>query len=109
MPRPASVQEPRWRALVENARRFVAQWASQATELGWDSLSLFGCHPTHPGARHDLKGLVWFIGDGEIIAMTATTARLRTRTGATQLYRRAAPRPGEPVVAAWAIDVACAT
>jgi hypothetical protein len=103
MPRPAGVLPKDWLKLVDNAGLFIDRFAHQAAALGWTTESIFGCHPAAPIARLDLAGLIWLIGDGEIIAITTMTAKIRTQGGAILTYQRHEPTPGEPQVAAWAL------
>jgi hypothetical protein len=98
---PEGVAAHRWRQLIDNAGRFIDRFAVQAHRLGWDTVSVFGCHPHRPDARLDLQGLVWLIGDGELVAIGDTTARIKTRTGSALTYRRRPVDRREPVVAAW--------
>src|SRR5262249_15258872 len=66
MPCPGNVPELRWLAVIDAAGRFIDRWAARAAALGWDTASVFGCHPTHPNQRDDLKGLCWLLGDREV-------------------------------------------
>jgi hypothetical protein len=34
-----------WRGLIRDADLFLATWGSQAADLGWTTLDLFGAHP----------------------------------------------------------------
>jgi hypothetical protein len=47
---PAHVPVKRWRKAIEDGRRFLATWGSQAESLGWTSADLFGLIeiPEHP-------------------------------------------------------------
>jgi hypothetical protein len=98
---PEGIPVHRWRQLIDSAGRFIDCFAVQAHQLGWDTTSVFGCHPHRPDARLDLQGLIWLIGDGELVAIGETTARIKTRTGSTLTYRRRPVDRREPVVAAW--------
>jgi hypothetical protein len=105
MPRPAAILPARWRELVDNAGVFIDRWAVKAASLGWNAANIFGCHREAPLARHDLQGLVFVIGSGEVVAITALSATIRTRGGATQIFRRTPPAPGEHVAAIWELCV----
>jgi hypothetical protein len=98
---PEGVPVHRWRQLIDNAGRFIDCFAVQAHQLGWDTASVFGCHPHRPDARLNLQGMIWLIGDGELVAIGETTARIKTRTGSALTYRRRPVDRREPVVAAW--------
>jgi hypothetical protein len=105
MPRPAAILPPRWRELVDNAGLFIDKWAVQAASLGWSAADIFGCHREAPLARYDLQGLVFLIGSSEVVAITALSAAIRTRSGATLTFRRRRPAPGEGVTAIWELCV----
>jgi hypothetical protein len=107
MPRPAAILPARWRELVDNAGLFIDRWAIQAASLGWSPADIFGCHRQAPLARYDLQGLVFVIGSGEVVAITALSATIRTRGGAPQTYRRTPPTPGERAAAVWELVFWC--
>ena len=52
------------------------------------ALDLFGVHPAAPASRFDAMGLFLLIGGGEVIALTASSATIRRRSGAVLTYRR---------------------
>jgi hypothetical protein len=83
-PCPIAIDPKRWLQLQADAKRFVDQWGGQAAALGWSTLDIFGCHPTHPADRYDTMGLVWMIADAEVVAMGAEVANLRKAPGALQ-------------------------
>jgi hypothetical protein len=94
---PALVEFKRWRQCVEDGKRFLAAWGSQAEASGWTSADLFGLHTpperAHPSyrrlSRYDATGLVWLLEGREVIALTATTALIRKpHTGNITTYRR---------------------
>jgi hypothetical protein len=105
MPRPAAILPARWRELVDNVGVFIDSWAVRAASLGWNAADIFGCHRQAPLARYDLQGLVFVIGSGEVVAITALSATIRTRGGATQTFRRTPPTPGEHVAAIWELCI----
>jgi hypothetical protein len=83
-PCPVMIEPKRWPQLQEDANRFVDQWGRQAAALGWSTLAVFGCHPTHPADRYDAMGLVWMIVGAEVVAMGTEVANLRKSTGILQ-------------------------
>ena len=93
---PDYVDQNRWDQAVVDGRRFLAKWGDQATALGWTAQELFGLHDPPPNphpsydrlARYDVKGLVWVLEGLSLVAMTETTASIRTKTGATTTYRK---------------------
>jgi hypothetical protein len=81
---PVSVEPNRWLQLQGDANRFVAAWGRQAAALGWSTLDIFGCHPTHPADRYDAMGLVWMIADAEVVTMGAEVVNLRKAAGTSK-------------------------
>jgi hypothetical protein len=101
MPPPEGVPVHRWRQLIDNAGRFLDHWGAQAATLGWDVASVFSCHARKPDVRLDLQGLVWLVGDGELVAITEGTARVKTKVGVFLTYRRRPANSRESTVAVW--------
>jgi hypothetical protein len=66
---PAYIEETRWQQCIEDGKRFLMQWGSQAEGLGWSSADLFSLHTPpakpHPSysrlSRYDCTGLVWLL------------------------------------------------
>jgi len=81
---------------IEDGRRFLATWGSQAEALGWTSADLFGLHTPpeqpHPSysrlSRYDETGLVWLLLGREVVALTEATAAFENPTGSITTYRR---------------------
>jgi len=93
---PALVDVARWRQCVEDGKRFLAAWGSQAEALGWSARDLFGLHQPpeqpHPSyrrlSRYDCTGLVWLLEGRPVVALTADTASIRHPTGGITTYRK---------------------
>jgi hypothetical protein len=83
-PCPVMIEPKRWLQFQGDASRFVDRWGGQAAALGWSSLDIFDCHPTHPTDRYDAMGLVWMIADTEVVAMGAEVAKIRKAAGTLQ-------------------------
>lgn len=83
-PCPMTIEPKRWLQLQGDANRFVGHWGVQAAALGWSTLDIFGCHPTHPADRYDAMGLVWMLAAAEVVAMGAEVAKLRKASGTLQ-------------------------
>jgi hypothetical protein len=97
---PADVPSGRWRRIVDEMVRFIdSDFAASATALGWDPVDLFGCDRDRPYARIDRAGLLWLLGAGRIVALTANTATIEFPTGSRQIWRRRSSGPGR--VLAW--------
>ena len=102
MSRPCDVPPRRWKQFKADSLSFTKNWASTATAMGWEAVDLWGCHPEAPFARIDYAGLLWLLNGDDVAAMTEDAATIRTRSGATQTYRRRAQPPG--AVLAWELD-----
>jgi hypothetical protein len=93
---PDYIEPDLWRQAVDDGRPFLATWQDQATALGWIGADLFGLHepPSNPHpsynrlARYDCTGLVWLLRGFSVVAMTATTASIKTGTGIIIAYYR---------------------
>jgi hypothetical protein len=94
---PALIPVERWQRCVQDARRFLAKWGSQAEALGWSSADLFGLHkpPDKPHSsynrlsRYDATGLVWLLEGRKVVALTETTAAIENKkTGNVTVYRK---------------------
>jgi hypothetical protein len=86
---PHGVSLARWHEFIDDVGRFLdAGWARRATALGWGPNDLFRCDPRCPATRKDTAGLLWLLGGGELVALTATSAAVRLPNGAVQTYRR---------------------
>ena len=93
---PALVPVERWRQCVEDGKRFLAAWGSQAEALGWTTADLFGLHTPperpHPSysrlSRYDCTGLVWLLQSRRVVALTADTAEIENSSGSITTYRR---------------------
>src|SRR5262249_34979274 len=93
---PALVDPGRWRACVEDGKRFLAKWGTQAEALGWDSRDLFGLHAPperpHPSyrrlSRYDCTGLVWLLQGRPVVGLTEATASIKGTTGNITVYRK---------------------
>lgn len=51
------------------ARKFLDQWGRTARRLGWTEHEMFGCGI--PFSDEWVPGLVWEIGPGEVVGVTA--------------------------------------
>ena len=100
-PRPASILPRQWAELVDNAGRFLDRWGVQAAALSWKAADIFGCDYRAPLARHDLQGLVFVLGTGEVVAITETTATVRTPGGSLLTFRRRPPAAGYGTALIW--------
>ncbi len=91
MAAPAGITPADWEGLVAGATRLLVEWGAQLALLGWTTLDLFAVHRFRPMNRNDQAGLVRFLGQDDVRAVTATTATLRTWSGATQTFHRRTP------------------
>jgi len=92
---PDYVEPDRWQQCVDDAQRFLGDWADKAAALGWTAEELFGLHTPpakpHPSysrlSRYDATGLIWGLQGRRVIALTEATAAIQTPTGVL-VYRR---------------------
>jgi len=85
---PERVELCRWQQAVADGRRFLSTWGEHAAALGWSDQDLLALHPVAPGARYDTMGLVWLLRGRPVVALTASTAAIRTPCGSALAYRR---------------------
>jgi len=93
---PDHVPVERWEQAVEDGKRFLAKWGTQAEALGWTSADLFGLAPVpeqpHPSyrrlSRYDCTGLIWLLQGRPVVALTEATASIENPTGNITTYRR---------------------
>src|SRR5262249_48699619 len=93
---PDLVPVGRWQQAVEDGRRFLTQWGGQAEVIGWTARDLFGLHQppadAHPSysrlSRCDETGLIWLLAGRPVVALTATTAAIRSPSGNVTIYRK---------------------
>ena len=93
---PDHVPVERWEQAVEDGKRFLAKWGTQAEALGWTSADLFGLAPVpeqpHPSyrrlSRYDCTGLIWLLEGRPVVALTAATAAIENPTGNITMYSR---------------------
>ena len=86
----------RWEAAVEDGRRFLTQWATQADALGWTARDLFGFSPVpdQPSpsyrrlSRYDETGLIWLLHGRPVLVLTESSAAIESPTGTVTAYRR---------------------
>ena len=97
---PAHVDDVDWQRAVDDGRRLLMRWGPQVEALGWSADDLFGLAPVpeRPAStyrrlsRYDLTGLVWMLHSRAVVALTADTAVIRTKSsGTVTFYRRNAP------------------
>ncbi len=102
---PDGVRPERWRRVVDDAGRFLDQWAAKAHALGWTTGDVFGVDARKPEARYDRAGLVWLLDGRPIVAIGPDRAVMRTRTGATLTYYRRHPDDAEAMhrVSMWTL------
>jgi len=91
---PSGFPAPWWRGLIGDAELFLTAWGSQAADLGWTTLDLFGVHPKAPAARYSCMGLLLLLRGGRVVALTASTAVIEQLSGARLTYTRRPPEAG---------------
>jgi hypothetical protein len=89
---PRDVPPHRWRRFVDDCYRFIVSaegWAQRAADLGWDTLSLFGCNRSNPLMHLDRAGLLLVVGGGRIIRLHGDWAEIQPpANGSRRTYHR---------------------
>jgi hypothetical protein len=93
---PQLIEPEAWQLAVADAQAFLARWGTQAAALGWTARELFGLHPVPERptatyrrlARYDHTGLVWLLHGRAVVALTADTAAIKTKSGGLLTYRK---------------------
>jgi len=93
---PPGVPSDDWVTFIDACGRFLDEgWHMQANALGWGPLELFGCDRLNP-LKGEGNGLLWRIGDGHLVVLTAHGALVES--GDRDLYLpRCPPMPGQDV------------
>jgi hypothetical protein len=65
--------------------------AVRAAQIGWDTASLLGCHPTRPLDPLNGAGLLWRISGGKITAMQSDWATIEIDGVQHIFHRRPTP------------------
>lgn len=84
LPYPENWTQDKWDRVLINTERFLDQWGAQAHSLGWSTNDVFGISQSGSLARLDCLGLVLFLDENRVTAMTDKSAalqRLNHRTG----------------------------
>jgi len=94
LPAHAGVPQHRWGVFLNDFDQFIhgrGGWAERAADLGWDTLALFGCHPTRPLDHLNGAGLLWRISGGKITAMQSDWATIEIDGVQRIIHRRPSP------------------
>ena len=84
----------RWGVFLNDFDQFIhgrGGWAERAADLGWDTLALFGCHPTRPLDQLNGAGLLWRISGGKITSMQTDWATIEINGAQRIIHRRPTP------------------
>jgi hypothetical protein len=87
---PQGVPAACWHRCIGDGVEFLDRWGEQAARLGWSPEELFGLHPVRSMARYDCMGLLWTLKGQQVVALTATEARL---SDGLAYYRKAVASP----------------
>src|SRR5258705_2802817 len=74
----AGVPQHRWGVFLNDFDQFIhgrGGWAERAADLGWDTLALFGCHPTRPLDHLNGAGLLWRMSGATLTCTPARSCR----------------------------------
>jgi hypothetical protein len=101
-PPPELFDEARWHQFRLDALALLHPQRGHAETLlaaGWDTLSLFGLHPTRPYRRVSHMGLAACLRGAEVLEIAPDAIRLRHGTGSLARFYRTPSQPG--AVPAW--------
>lgn len=88
-PPPGDFDHAFWSRVVKGATIFAELWAVAAYRARWKAADTFGLDEIKPAARHDHKGVAWFLADGRrVVALDETGADIVTRQGSRQRFYR---------------------
>lgn len=104
MPRHPDYRNHDWQQLIDDAGYFLDQWAVQIAALGWSVQEVFGVSPGKPYDRLDMHGLVPALCGKVVVAVSADSVTVQTKSGARQrIFRHSDDqRPGR--VPLWEVD-----
>jgi hypothetical protein len=102
LPPPDDIRERDWHQWKLDAIALLDHHGDELAGLGWDAISLFGLHATHPGTRVGSSGLARFLRGGSLVEITATHAVIRRPTGSRLTFRRTPACPD--TVTAWTLQ-----
>jgi hypothetical protein len=92
---PGDMPLKRWQRFIDDVGRFLdGPFCGVAAALGWGPSDLFGCDRGRLFARIDQAGLLWLLNSDKLIALSANTATIETRTGQRHIWRRKPAEPG---------------
>ena len=85
----------RWSTLRRDLADFRdSPWATEAAQLGWTEIELYGADADRPYARIDGLGLVPALDGCRIVALSETGAVLESPSRTRHSYRRKIEQPG---------------
>jgi len=97
-PPPAGLSHETWWAIVDDAARFLDDWGRKAAAVGWSALDVFGVSTPAPRIGCEVAGLLPLIAGGTIVAISSSSATIRSPSGEEVVWLRRS-HPG--AVAVW--------
>lgn len=102
---PTLIELSDWKLAISDGSAFLSRWGDQSAALGWSAEDLFGLPPVpvRPSptfrrlARYDLMGLVWLLRGRPVMALTQSTAVIKTPNSGVTVYRKPPVRPFKDV------------
>ena len=95
--RPDGFDRERWNKVVDDAYLLLRDYGAVAAFFGWNTLDLFGCHPTEPDTRVDCKGIALLMRGGEVVSLDRISAHIRMPSGALLTHLRHAHHGSVPL------------
>lgn len=91
---PDGYPEHRWKQAIDDGRRFLVRWGTEAARLGWSATDLFGASPIAPWPRVGMLGLIPLLNGDPVVGLGADAAVIQSGSGAMLSYRRHVARDG---------------
>lgn len=90
---PRGFTPARWLEVVNDSGILLDRWGANLQALGWTDVELWGCDASAPDQRLDLAGLALAMSGREVVAVTSSTATIRTASGVLTFYRHPKDEP----------------
>ena len=105
VPAPPTIPPRRWAALAASAFRLVRDHGAELHTAGWNTLDLFGLHPTAPAANPAGWGLAWLLGEaGSVLDVSADAVIMCAVPGGARLVCQRRERARAGAVLAWELQ-----
>jgi hypothetical protein len=102
---PAGVPSQRWKQFIDDCKAFLDPLegrAERAVERGWNTLDVFGSHPSRPLSYLGIAGLLWSVRGGRVIEIHRDWAVIEyAATGTRRNFDRRRPQQANLTLPWW--------